>query len=67
LIPFARFSWRRASQDASDSPSLKFPAHGVGSNDEHALPFVRGADIGSGYSDPLRVIPEVGQVSENGT
>jgi hypothetical protein len=43
---------------------------GVGSrpgDDENPLAPVRGARVGSGYNRPLRVIPEVGQVSENGT
>jgi len=70
LIPLARFAWRRASQDSSDSPSLCKLADGVGSSPgeyEDPLPFVRCAGFGRGYSDPLRVIPEVGQRPENGS
>jgi hypothetical protein len=39
-------------------------AIGVGSNDEDALPAVRGVDIGSAYARPLRVVPDFGQVAE---
>jgi hypothetical protein len=69
-MPLARFSCLRASQDSSDSESFWCPAVGVGSrpgDDEDPLALVRGSGVGSGYSDPPRVIPEVGQVSENGT
>jgi hypothetical protein len=39
-------------------------ASGVGNNPE-PVPPVRGANGGSGYAVPPRIIPERGQVSEN--
>jgi hypothetical protein len=41
-----------------------FDASGVGNNPEPVAP-VRGANGGSGYAVPPRIIPERGQVSEN--
>ncbi len=43
---------------------LPYAALGVGQN-EDAVPLVRGANGGSWYAVPLRVIPALGQVSEN--
>jgi hypothetical protein len=37
---------------------------GVGNNPE-PVPQVRGANVGSAYAVPFRIIPERGQVSEN--
>jgi hypothetical protein len=68
---------RRAIQDSVASPSLKFPATGVGSSreppggsgpdpeDEQAVPAVRGSGVGSAQARPLRIIPERGQVAED--
>jgi hypothetical protein len=50
--------------------SLPPDTRGVGSrpgDDEDALALVSGPGIARGYSDPLRVIPEVGQRPENGS
>jgi len=48
----------------------RFVTSGVGSrpgDDEDPFPAVGSASVCRGYSRPFRVIPEVGQVSENGT
>jgi hypothetical protein len=69
-MPFARFACLRASQDSGDSPSLKFPAAGVGSRpreDEDPLATVGRSGVTRGYKHPFRIEPEVGQVSEYGT
>jgi hypothetical protein len=44
--------------------ALVFDASGVGNNPEPVAP-VRGANGGSGYAVPPRIVPERGQVSEN--
>ena len=49
---------------AKSGPELASFASGVGKN-EDTLPLVRGANGGSGKSDPLRVIPEVGKVPDH--
>jgi hypothetical protein len=36
-------------------------------HDEHSIAKVRGADGRSGYAVPKRIVPERGQVSENGS
>src|SRR5699024_9017154 len=42
-----------------------FPTVGVGSKDEDSVSAVWCSDVSSSYAVPLRVIPDVGQVSEN--
>jgi hypothetical protein len=56
---------------------LRFPATGVGSSrehcgcagpdpeNEHAIATVRGSGVGSAKAEPLRVVPERGQVAED--
>ena len=68
---------RRACQVGRSAPSLKFPATGVGSSREPAaVPGRaarmnrrsrrwRGSGVGSAKAQPLRVIPERGQVAED--
>jgi hypothetical protein len=50
----------RAAVSVVEPPRV---ALGVGS-DEDAVALVGGSDVGSSYADPLRVIPDSGQVSE---
>ena len=64
-------------QVGRSAPSLKFPATGLGSSrepggcpgpdreEEEAVAAVRGSGVGSAKADPLRVIPERGQVTED--
>jgi hypothetical protein len=61
------------SSDGADRESTRIAADrlvrsawtlGVGS-EEDALPAVGGADVGCSNADPLRVVPDVGQVTED--
>ena len=66
----SRILARQSSQPWTVLPSPMSFTTGVGSragDDEHPEPVVRGTRIGGENASPLRVIPEVGQVSENGT
>jgi hypothetical protein len=47
-------------------PPLKAVALGVGHNPD-SIPKLSGTNVGSGYAMPFRIIPERGQVSENGS
>lgn len=77
LRPGCFWRSRRASQEVTDSPSLNAPATGVGSSrkpgaggglcaeDEQAIAAVAGPGVGSAKAQPLRALPERGQVGED--